>query len=123
MSTPAVSPSPTAIPPAPTPTTAPVTFTLDFTVERRDDVTLHVGQALRLELTQGPTGDWLSGVDDARVLRPMAPDGKGIYQAIAPGTALLTAHVLSGCANVMPAAPCRNPEHGLWFQTRIYVLP
>jgi hypothetical protein len=117
-------PAPTATlaPPAPTPTAGPVAFTLDFTVERRDDVTLHVGQSLQLKLTSGPTGDWLSGVDDARVLRPMSPAGNGIYQAIAPGTALVTAHVPFGCANVTPAVPCRNPEHGLWFQTRVYVL-
>jgi hypothetical protein len=118
-------PLPSAAPaaPLPTPTAGPVVFTLDFTTERRDDVTLHVGQALRLALTQGPTSDWLSGVDDARVLRPMSPDGNGVYQAIAPGTALLTAHVPQGCANVSPTAPCRNPEHGLWFQTRVYVVP
>jgi hypothetical protein len=108
--------------PPPTPTAAPVAFTLAFTVERRDDVTLHVGQALQLKLTSGPTGDWLSGVDDVRVLRPMSPAGNRIYQAMAPGTALVTAHVPFGCANVTPAVPCRNPEHGLWFQTRVYVL-
>lgn len=116
--------APTATPlPSPTPTAGPVVVTLDFGTERRDDVTLHVGQALQLKLTTGPTSDWLSGVDDARVLRPMSPDGNGIFQAIVPGTALLTAHVPQGCANVLPASPCRNPEHGLWFQTRVYVLP
>jgi hypothetical protein len=118
----APAPAFTPIPPAPTPTAGPVVFTLDFTTERRDDVTLRVGQAIQLKLTSGPTGDWLSGVDDARVLRPMAPGGNGVYQAMAPGSALVTAHVPFGCANVTPAAPCKNPEHGLWFQTRVYVL-
>ncbi|MFI5268504.1 MAG: hypothetical protein ACHQ7M_14120 [Chloroflexota bacterium] len=118
----AATPAATPIPPAPTPTAGPVVFTLDFTIERRDDVTLRVGQAIQLKLTSGPTGDWVSGVDDARVLRPMAPDGNGVYQAVAPGSALVTAHVPFGCANVTPAGPCRNPEHGLWFQTRVYVL-
>ncbi len=127
-SSPAASPSPVpaatpVAPPSPTPTTGPVVFTLDFTVERRDDLTLRVGQAMQLKLTSGPTSDWLSGVDDARVLRPMTPIGNGIFQAMAPGTALVTAHVPQGCANVSPAARCRNPEHGLWFQTRVYVLP
>jgi hypothetical protein len=117
-------PSPTPVPasPSPTPTAGPVVYTLDFSVERRDDVTLRVGQAIQLRLTNGPTSDWLSGVDDARILRPMSPDGTGIFQAMAPGTALVTAHVPHGCANV-PGSPCTNPEHGLWFQTRVYVLP
>ena len=118
----AAPPAPTPVVPAPTPTAGPVVFTLDFGAERKDDVTLRVGQSLQLKLAQGPTSDWLSGVDDARVLRPMAPDGNGIYQAIAPGTALLTAHVPFGCANVAPNVPCRNPEHGLWFQTRVWVV-
>ena len=122
VTAPPAAPSATPVVPAPTPTAGPVVFTLDFTTERRDDVTLHVGEALRLALTQGPTSDWLSGVDDARILRPMSPDGNGVYQAMAPGTALLTAHMPQGCANVTPAAPCRNPEHGLWFQTRVYVV-
>jgi hypothetical protein len=112
----------TPVAPVPTPTAGPVVFTLDFSAERKDDVTLHVGQALQLKLMQGPTADWLSGVDDARVLRPMAPDKNGIYQAMAPGTALVTAHVPFGCANVTPNVPCRNPEHGLWFQTRVWVV-
>ena len=116
-------PTATPAPPSPTPTAGPVLFTLDFTAERKDDVTLRVGQALQLKLTSGPTSDWLSGVDDARVLRPMSPAGNGVYQAVAPGTALVTAHVPQGCANVSPNVPCRNPEHGLWFQTRVYVLP
>jgi len=130
--TPVPSPSATAAPrvqatvppaPSPTPTTGPVTYTIDFGAERRDDVTLHVGQAIQLRLTTGPTSDWLSGVDDARVLRPMSAGGNGVYQAISPGTALLTAHVPYGCASVFPGRPCRNPEHGLWFQTRVYVVP
>jgi hypothetical protein len=117
-------PQPTATPeaPRPAPTAGPVVFTLDFSAERKDDVTLRVGEALRLELAQAPTGDWLSGVDDARVLRPVAPDGSGVYQAVAPGTALLTAHSLYGCANVTPNVPCRNPEHGFWFQLRVWVV-
>lgn len=112
----------TAIVPSPTPTTAPITYTLEFSAERKDDVTLRVGQAIQLRLTTGSTSDWLSGVDDARVLRPMSPDGNGVYQAMMPGTALLTAHALYGCARVTPGVPCRNPEHGLWFQTRVNVV-
>jgi hypothetical protein len=114
--------SPTATVISPTPTAGPVVYTLDFRTDRRDDVTLRVGQALQLQLTNGPTGDWLSGSDDARVLRPMRPDGNGVFQAVAPGSALLTAHVPFGCANVTPAVPCKNPERGLWFQTRIFVV-
>lgn len=110
-------------PPRPTPTLGPVAYTIDFGAERRDDVTLHVGQALHLLVSSGPVSDWFSGVDDARVLRPMSPDGNGVYQAAAPGTALLTAHVLQGCARVGSSVPCTNPEHGLWFQTRVYVVP
>jgi hypothetical protein len=120
---PSVAPTAASVPPSPTPTLAPVVYTLDFGVERRDDLRMRVGQALQLKLTTGPTSDWLSGVDDARVLRPVSPTGSGIYQAVAPGTALLTAHVLQGCADVAPKVRCRNPEHGLWFQTRVYVMP
>jgi hypothetical protein len=108
--------------PEPTPTMGPVIFNLDFRSYRHDYVTMQIGEALQLNLMQGPTSDWLSGVDNATVLRPMAADGSGIYQAVAPGTALLTAHLLHGCANASPAVPCRNPEHGLWFQMRVYVL-
>ncbi len=120
---PSVAPTAVPAPLSPTPTLAPLVYTLDFGVERRDDLRMRVGEALQLKLTTGPTSDWLSGVDDARVLRPVSPAGSGVYQAVAPGTALLTAHVLQGCANVAPNVPCRNPEHGLWFQTRVYVLP
>jgi hypothetical protein len=115
-------PSPTKMPPSPTPTLGPLAYTLDFATERRDDVTLHVGQVVELRLTTGPASDWLSGVDDARVLRPMSPDGNGVYQAMIPGTALLTAHVPQGCANLIPGARCKNPEVGLWYQTRVYVI-
>jgi hypothetical protein len=97
-------------------------LTLDFASYRHDVVTLRVGQALKLDLMQGPTSDWLSGVDDATVLRPMAPEGSGVYQAAAPGTALLTAHLLYGCANRAPSVPCRTPEDGLWFQMRVHVV-
>ena len=93
---------------------------MTFTNERRDYI-MHVGQAIRLELSSGPTSDWISGVDDARVLYPVSPAASGVYQAIAPGTALVTAHVPFGCANVNVSAPCK-PERGLWFQTRVYVL-
>ena len=121
-------PEPTVAPtlepqPAATPTPGPIVYTLDFRSYRHDFVRLHVGQALQLDVMRGPTSDWLSGVDDARVLRPMAPDGSGVYQAMAPGTALLTAHLLYGCANIAPAVPCKTPEDGLWFQMRVYVLP
>lgn len=61
-------------------------------------------------------------MDDARVLAPMAPTGNGVYQAIIPGKALVTAHVPTGCANMTPAAPCR-PANGLWFQMRVTVEP
>lgn len=98
-------------------------LTLDFKSYRHDVVQLRVGQALKLDLMEGPTSDWLSGVDDATVLRPMAPDGSGIYQAVAPGTALLTAHLLYGCAKTTPSVPCKTPEDGLWYQMRIYVQP
>ena len=92
-----------------------------FATERRD-YTLHVGDAIRLDLTSGPSGDWISGVDDARVLAPASPASNGIYQAMTTGTTLLTAHVLYGCGNVTPLVPCK-PERGLWYQTRVYVLP
>lgn len=94
---------------------------LDFSSERRD-VTIHVGQAIQLDLKIDPTSNWISGVDDARVLAPVSPNGTGLYQALAPGTALLTAHVPNGCAKVPFPAPCK-PELGLWFQTRVYVEP
>jgi hypothetical protein len=109
-------------PPAATPTLGPVVLDLDFSSERHDVVTLHVGQAVRFTLSQGPSSDWLSGVDDARVLRPMSPNGNGVFQAMAPGTALVTAHVLYGCANRSPAVPCKTPEDGLWFQMRVWVI-
>jgi hypothetical protein len=108
--------------PAATPTLGPVVLDLDFSSERHDVVTLHVGQAVRFTLSQGPSSDWLSGVDDARVLRPMSPSGNGVFQAMAPGTALVTAHVLYGCANRSPAVPCKTPEDGLWFQMRVWVI-
>lgn len=119
---PEAQPTPTAVP-RPSPTLGPVVYSLDFSSYRHDVLTLHVGWAVEFTLTQGPSSDWLSGVDDARVLRPMAPDGSGVYQAVAPGTALVTAHVPLGCANRLPAVPCRTPEHGLWYQQRVYVLP
>ena len=112
---------PTAVAPTPTVTPGPLAYVVTFATERRD-YTLHVGDEIRLELTAGPSGDWMSGVDDARVLAPMSPQANGVYQAIAPGTALLTAHVLYGCANVTTAVHC-SPENGLWYQTRVYVLP
>jgi len=99
-----------------------VVLNLDFTAYRHDVVTLRVGQALQLNLSQGPTSDWLSGVDDATVLRPVSAAGSGVYQAMAPGTALLTAHYRYGCANTTPGVPCKTPEDGLWFQMRVYVL-
>ena len=99
----------------------PVVYDLDFGSYRHDVLTLHVGQAVRFTLSRGPTSDWLSGVDDARVLRPMSPSGNGVYQAITPGTALITAHVPFSCANRAPAVPCQNPEHGFWYQQRVYV--
>ncbi|MBV8084333.1 MAG: hypothetical protein JO247_05915 [Chloroflexi bacterium] len=112
---------PTAVAPTPTVTPGPLAYVVTFATERRD-YTLHVGDEIRLELTAGPSGDWMSGVDDVRVLAPMSPQANGVYQAIAPGTTLLTAHVLYGCANVTTAVHC-SPENGLWYQTRVYVLP
>lgn len=112
---------PTAVAPTPTVTPAAITYVIPFTTERRD-YTLHVGDAIQLELTSGPSGDWMSGVDDARVLAPISAQANGVYQAVNPGTTLLTAHVLYGCGNVATAVHC-SPEHGLWYQTRVYVLP
>src|SRR5947209_6794734 len=66
-----VQPAPTARPPAPTPTLGAVAYTIDFSSERHDVLTLRVGQAIKLQLSSGPSSDWLSGVDDARVLAPM----------------------------------------------------
>jgi len=112
---------PTRVAPAPTATPGPIAYVVTFATDRQN-YTLHVGDAIRLELTSGPSGDWMSGVDDARVLAPMSPQANGLYQAMAPGTTLLTAHVMYGCANVTTAVHC-SPENGLWYQTRVYVLP
>ena len=106
---------------APTITPGPVAYVVDFTSERKE-LTLHVGDRILLQLTQGPRSDWMSGVDDARVLQPVGPQETGVYQAVALGTTLVTAHVPFGCANTLPARPC-NPETGLWMQMRVYVVP
>ncbi|HUZ76712.1 MAG TPA: hypothetical protein VMV93_03910 [Chloroflexota bacterium] len=105
----------------PTATPGPIAFVLDAGAERRD-VTMHVGQRVVLALSRGIVGDWISGVDDARVLAPVSSAANGIYQAMQPGVALLTAHIFLGCASVVPAEPC-HPEQGFWFQTQVTVLP
>ncbi|GEM_PF-3338022 len=128
--TPAPTPQASAAPPDPTATAkptatvtpGPIAYVVDFTFERKE-LTLHVGQAIQLQLTSGPKGDWLSGVDDARVLLPISPADNGVYQAIAPGTTLVTANVPFGCANVTPATPCRPDNQSRLFQMRVYVLP
>ncbi|MHB8618341.1 MAG: hypothetical protein ACYDAG_02015 [Chloroflexota bacterium] len=118
----AVLPVPTASPvPTPTLTPGPMAVVVDFTFNGKQ-VTLHVGQRMRLQLSAGPQGDWISGVADTRVLAPVSPAANGVYQAVAVGTTLVTAHVLIGCANVSPAAPC-DPNRGLWFQMRAVVVP
>ena len=119
---PTLAATPRPVPAAPpTPTPGPIAFVLDAGAERRD-VTMHVGQRVVLALSHGIVGDWISGVDDARVLAPVSSAANGIYQAMQPGVALLTAHIFLGCASVVPAEPCR-PEQGFWFQTQVTVLP
>ena len=80
-------------------------------------IRVHLGERVELHLDGEPDVTWTVSVDDPAVLRQLSTAGQEVFEAAAPGAAMLTAEGEPACRRA--AVPCGLPNRV--FQVRVEV--